>query len=131
MGFVYVIRNGGLIKIGRTNDVERRMRELKPDEILSIHETNNSAKLEKELHSKFQSKRLPQSEYFRISAEEALRALGSTGDTFNKSKLLSINPGDKNYVSPLEKVKRKGAEALIYGSIYFVFLLALILLVRS
>lgn len=107
VGFVYVIRNGGLIKIGRTNDVARRMRELKPDEILSVSETDDSAKLEKQLHAKFRSQRLPQSEYFRITPEEALGALGESRSSLNRSRLLSINPGDKDYVTPLERVKRE------------------------
>ena len=49
-GFVYLIRNKDLYKIGITQNLEQRMKALKPDEILSTMQTENYEALEKKLH---------------------------------------------------------------------------------
>ena len=50
-GYVYLIRNGAdLYKIGINQNLEQRMKQLKPDEIVSTLETDDFEKLEKELH---------------------------------------------------------------------------------
>ena len=116
-GFVYVIRNGGLIKIGRTDNPKRRMSELKPDEIIAVQESSDSRELEKKLHRKFNSKRLPQSEYFRITPEDALKALNRSGLAGNESRLISVNPGDKDYRTPIELLIEKRWELLLKTSI--------------
>jgi hypothetical protein len=70
MGYVYLIRNGDLHKIGRTDNIGRRMKQLQPDEVLQVLETDRSRDLEHELHEQFKSKRLPQTEYFRLNEAE-------------------------------------------------------------
>tara|TARA_Y100001968_G_C18975596_1_gene534360 strand:+ start:160 stop:495 length:336 start_codon:yes stop_codon:yes gene_type:complete len=65
-GYVYLIRNGGLHKIGRTINIEQRMKQLKPDEIIAVLKTYKYQELEKKLHRTYRSVRLPQSEYFRL-----------------------------------------------------------------
>ena len=66
-GWVYLIRNGAdLYKIGRTQNLEQRMKTLKPDEIISTLETENYEQLEKKLHKKYKAVRVPQTEYFRL-----------------------------------------------------------------
>ena len=69
-GWVYIIRNGDLYKIGITQNIRRRMKQLRPDEIISSLKTNNYIILEKKLHKLFKSKRIPQTEYFRLSHNE-------------------------------------------------------------
>jgi hypothetical protein len=69
-GFVYLIRNGDLHKIGRTDNLGRRMKQLQPDEILQVLETDRSRDLEHELHEQFKAKRLPQTEYFRLTPQD-------------------------------------------------------------
>jgi hypothetical protein len=69
-GFVYLIRNGDLHKIGRSDNPSKRFRQLKPDEVIQVLETDRSRDLEYELHQRFKDKRLPQSEYFRLSDAE-------------------------------------------------------------
>ena len=66
-GFVYLIRNKDLYKIGITQNLEQRMKALKPDEIVSTLETDDFEKLEKKLHKKYKSVRIPQTEYFRLT----------------------------------------------------------------
>ena len=65
-GFVYFIRNDDIYKIGVTDNLLRRMKELKPDEILNSVRCGNYQKIEKKLHVHFKHKRIPQTEYFRL-----------------------------------------------------------------
>ena len=63
-GWVYLIRNKDLHKIGRTENLEQRMKTLKPDAIVSTLETDDFESLEKELHKIYKDVRIPQTEYF-------------------------------------------------------------------
>ncbi|MBD1192869.1 GIY-YIG nuclease family protein [Vulcanococcus sp. Clear-D1] len=73
LGFVYLIRNQDLFKIGITLDLKRRMEELKPDEIVNTIKCKNFRDVEKDLHSLFRNERLPQTEYFRLDQEQVQR----------------------------------------------------------
>lgn len=80
-GTVYFIRNQDLYKIGITSDLDRRMKELKPDEIMATMVTAYFQEYEKELHSRYKHCRIPQTEYFRLSTEEVKEVLFElTGD---------------------------------------------------
>ncbi|MBO8093647.1 MAG: GIY-YIG nuclease family protein [Prosthecochloris sp.] len=73
MGYVYLIRNGGLHKIGITTDMAKRMEQLKPDEIIEYKEMGvNYKDYERNLHRKYAHCRLPQTEYFRLSDSEVI-----------------------------------------------------------
>ena len=69
-GFVYLIRNGDIYKIGITDNLLRRFNQLKPDEVLNVVRCSNFESLEKELHKKFKEFRIPQTEYFRLSKNQ-------------------------------------------------------------
>ncbi len=69
-GIVYLIRNGDLHKIGTTTNLQRRMKQLKPDEIVKTLETTKFRTIEKELHRKYKDVRLPQTEYFRLTDQQ-------------------------------------------------------------
>ena len=71
-GSVYVIRDKdtGLYKIGRTGNMERRMRELgvgKTAELISHHAVGDMVAVEKAAHERYKANRLPQTEYFKLS----------------------------------------------------------------
>ena len=72
-GFVYLIRNQELVKIGITGNLLRRMAQLEPDEILNVVRCKNYQELEKDLHSLFKDERIPQTEYFRLSDEQIIK----------------------------------------------------------
>ncbi len=77
MGCVYLIRDNetGLHKIGMTSDWERRSRQLKVGVCTTqvrVVPCRDPEKWERVLHAMFKHKRIPQSEWFRITAEEAL-----------------------------------------------------------
>ena len=65
-GWLYLIRNRDLYKIGITKNFENRMRQLKPDNVISKVYTCDFLKLEKELHNRYKKYRIPQTEYFRL-----------------------------------------------------------------
>ena len=65
-GWLYLIRNRDLYKIGITKNFENRMRQLKPDNVVAKLYTSNFLKLEKELHKRYEKFRIPQTEYFRL-----------------------------------------------------------------
>ena len=65
-GWLYLIRNRDLYKIGITKNFDKRMRQLKPDNVVSKLYTSNFLILEKELHNRYKKYRIPQTEYFRL-----------------------------------------------------------------
>ena len=65
-GWLYLIRNRDLYKIGITKNFENRMRQLKPDKVVAKFYTADFVKLEKELHNRYKKLRIPQTEYFRL-----------------------------------------------------------------
>ena len=65
-GWLYLIRNRDLYKIGITKNLENRMRQLKPDSVVAKLYSSDYVKLEKELHSRYKNVRIPQTEYFRL-----------------------------------------------------------------
>jgi len=73
-GFVYFVRNGDIHKIGITENLLRRLSELKPDEVLNVIKCSNYRELEKRLHSNFREDRIPQTEYFRLDEQKVLQA---------------------------------------------------------
>ena len=66
-GFVYFIKNEDIYKIGITDNLMRRLNQLKPDEIINTVRCSNFEILEKQLHKKFEKQRIPQTEYFRLT----------------------------------------------------------------
>ena len=65
-GWLYLIRNRDLYKIGITKNFEKRMRQLKPDNVVAKLYTSDFLKLERELHNRYKKIRIPQTEYFRL-----------------------------------------------------------------
>lgn len=79
MGHVYLVKKWDLYKIGHTDNLENRLKQLKSPQVIQTLSTDRSLNLERELHKKYRSKRLPQSEWFRLNpkeVDEVRRALG-------------------------------------------------------
>ncbi len=66
-GWIYLIKNGDLSKIGITKNINNRMRQLNPDQVLAISYISNYRELEKHLHIRYKKVRIPQTEYFRLN----------------------------------------------------------------
>jgi len=72
-GFVYIVRSGNLVKIGRTNNLQRRLRQLstmnsKKLQLICSIPTGDSANLEKQLHQQFKQFR-QHGEWFDLPTE--------------------------------------------------------------
>lgn len=78
MAYVYLIRahnSGGLHKIGKTLNLERRMRELKAGsgaqvKVIQLSDEKWMHRVEQALHREFRHCRIPQSEMFNMTDEE-------------------------------------------------------------
>ena len=66
-GWLYLIRNRDLYKIGITKNFENRMQQLKPDTVVAKFYSRDYIKLERELHNRYKKYRIPQTEYFRLN----------------------------------------------------------------
>ena len=71
-GWVYLIRNKDLYKIGITQNLPQRIKQLKPDSIVCTLETDDFVSIEKALHKKYKDVRIPQTEYFRLTQSQLL-----------------------------------------------------------
>jgi predicted GIY-YIG superfamily endonuclease len=76
-GTVYVIQDiaTGMYKIGRTKNLDRRMKELgvgKTAKLIQHAEVSDSFSVEKAAHRRYSSKRLPQSEYFKLNSPPSI-----------------------------------------------------------
>ena len=71
-GFVYLIRNKDIYKIGITENLLNRMSQLEPDEIIDTIKCSNFREVEKDLHREYKDYRIPQTEYFRLSEKQVL-----------------------------------------------------------
>ena len=69
-GFVYLIRNQDIFKIGITENLLNRMSQLNPDEIIDVIKCRNFRDLERDLHREFKEFRIPQTEYFRLNNKQ-------------------------------------------------------------
>ena len=69
-GWVYLIRNRDLHKIGITKALYRRMRELKADETIFAIQCPDFRGLEKKLHSMYDAERIHGSEFFRLNDKQ-------------------------------------------------------------
>lgn len=83
MGYVYVVKEGHLYKIGMTHDIKTRMTQYKTStgehRIVYLIETDDFESLEKELHEIFKERRT-RGEWFKL-----------TGDDLKKIKQMPLN----------------------------------------
>tara|TARA_Y100001968_G_scaffold119535_1_gene108892 strand:- start:1 stop:546 length:546 start_codon:yes stop_codon:yes gene_type:complete len=68
--YVYLVRNSDLYKIGTTNNLQREIKILRPDEIIKALEVADSKSLEARLFRRYKAKRIPDSGYFRLTKAE-------------------------------------------------------------
>ena len=66
-GYVYLVRVGDLYRIGKTDNLDRKIRKLKPDELLTSIMTKEPATLEARLLRKYKSQRIPETGYLKLT----------------------------------------------------------------
>ena len=69
-GWVYLIKNGDLYKIGITKNIDKRMRQLKPDYVVAKLYSCQFRELEREFHKRYKNVRIPQTEYFSLEHKQ-------------------------------------------------------------
>ena len=69
-GFVYLMKNGDLYKLGCTNNLKNESSKLKPGEIISSFKTKDPKSFEVRLLRLYKKKRIPDTNYFRLSESE-------------------------------------------------------------
>ena len=93
--YVYLIQNGDLYNIGSTDDLELVKKSLHPGVILASLSTNNSNIIVNMLHNEYSSKRLPQSNYFRLTKNQSEEIRQKLLEGEEKSKLKPFFSGYK------------------------------------
>ena len=69
-GYVYLIRVGDLYRIGKTDNLDKKIRKLKPDELLTSIMTKEPETLEARLLRKYKSQRIPETGYLKLSKRQ-------------------------------------------------------------
>ena len=68
--FVYLMKNGDLYKLGCTNNLDTESIKMKPGEIISSFKTKYPKSFEARLLRLYKKKRIPGTNYFRLSESE-------------------------------------------------------------
>ena len=68
--FVYLMKNGDLYKLGCTSDLKSEASKMKPGEIISTFKTNDPKSFQVRLLRLYKKKRIPDTNYFRLSESE-------------------------------------------------------------
>ena len=69
-GYVYLIRVGDLYRIGKTDNLDKKIRKLKPDELLTSIMTKEPETLEARLLRKYKSQRIPETGYLKMNKRQ-------------------------------------------------------------
>ena len=69
-GFVYLMKNGDVYKLGCTTNLKSEASKMKPGEIISSFKTNDPKSFEVRLLRLYKKKRIPATNYFRLSETE-------------------------------------------------------------
>ena len=108
-GFVYLMKNGDLYKLGCTTNLKSEASKMKPGEIVSSFKTSDPKSFEVRLLRLYKKKRIPDTNYFRLSESEVN----------NCKKHLE---GKSNFPKTLEDELRIG----LNGSLFFALIAFLI-----
>ena len=68
--FVYLMKNGDLYKLGCTTNLKSEASKMKPGEIISSFKTNDPKSFQVRLLRLYKKKRIPDTNYFRLSESE-------------------------------------------------------------
>ena len=98
-GYVYLIRVGDLYRIGKTDNLEKKIKKLKPDELLTSIMTKEPETLEARLLRKYKSQRIPETGYLKLSKRQIRIACES------QKRINYFEPSIKNWLDSFEKNK--------------------------
>ena len=69
-GFVYLMKNGDLYKLGCTSNLEIEANKMRPGKVISSYKTKDPKSFEARLLRLYKKKRIPDTNYFRLSESE-------------------------------------------------------------
>ena len=69
-GYVYLIRVGDLYRIGKAENLDKKLKKLRPDELLSSILTKEPETLEARLLRKYRYQRIPDTGYLKLSKNQ-------------------------------------------------------------
>ena len=87
--FVYLMKNGDLYKLGCTSNLENEASKMKPGKIISSLEIDDSKSFEARLLRLYKKKRIPDTNYFRLSESEVVSCKKHLEGKSNLPKSLS------------------------------------------
>jgi len=87
--FVYLMKNGNLYKLGCTSNLESEANKMKPGEIISSFKTNDPRSFQVRLLKLYKKRRIPDTNYFRLSESEVLKCKKHLEGKTNLPKSLS------------------------------------------
>jgi len=87
--FVYLMKNGDLYKLGCTSNLENEASKMKPGEIVSSFKTKNPKSFEARLLRLYKKKRIPDTNYFRLSESDVDNCIKHLEGKSNLPKSLS------------------------------------------
>ena len=88
-GFVYLMKNGELYKLGCTTNLKSEASKMKPGEIISSFKTNDPKSFEVRLLRLYKKKRIPDTNYFRLSESEVNKCIKHLEGKSNLPKSLN------------------------------------------
>ena len=88
-GFVYLMKNGDLYKLGCTTNLKGEANKMKPGEIISSFKTNDPKSFEVRLLRLYKKKRIPDTNYFRLSESEVNNCIKHLESNSNFPKSLN------------------------------------------
>tara|TARA_Y100001970_G_C14255615_1_gene875155 strand:+ start:228 stop:770 length:543 start_codon:yes stop_codon:yes gene_type:complete len=69
-GYVYLIRIGDLYRIGSAKDLDKKLKKLNPDELITSLKTQEPDTVQARLLRKYRSKRIPETGYFNFNKSQ-------------------------------------------------------------
>ena len=71
-GFIYLVKKKDLFMIGRTNDIEKEMKRIRPDELITTSLQDYPEAFEARLLRRYRDTRLPDSGYFQFTEKQLI-----------------------------------------------------------
>ena len=87
--FIYLMKNGDLYKLGRTSNLDLEVSKLKPGKIISSFKAPDPKAFEARLLRLYKKKRIPGTNYFRLSESEVVNCKKHLEGNSNLPKSLS------------------------------------------
>ena len=86
--FVYLMKNGDLYKIGSTSNLESETSKMKPGKMISSFQTENPKSFQARLLRLYKKRRIPDTNYFRLSESEVNNCINHLEGKSNLPKSL-------------------------------------------